>query len=103
MKAMNYPFVPAVQISSSQFHRILDAVRNTILEWSLKLEKDKILGEGMTFSKSEKEVAAASVYNVENFIMSSNAQIQKNTQHSVQSRNRLGSIEQGASNTKGRL
>src|ERR1041384_868341 len=37
---------------------------------------DKILGEGMTFSKSEKEVAAASVYNVENFIMSSNAQIQ---------------------------
>jgi uridine kinase len=51
---------------------------------------DKILGEGMTFSKSEKEVAAASVYNVENFIMSSNAQIQKNTQHSIQTQNPPG-------------
>ena len=36
---------------------ILDAVRNTILEWSLKLEADGIIGEGMSFSSGEKTIA----------------------------------------------
>ena len=92
IKALNYPATPAVQVSGSQFHRILDAVRNIILEWALKMEKDGILGEGMTFSKAEKEVASSTVYNVENLIMSSNAQIQKNTQHSNQTLN-IGAID----------
>lgn len=36
---------------------ILDAVRNTILDWSLKLEKEGILGEGLSFSQIEREKA----------------------------------------------
>lgn len=36
---------------------ILDAVRNTILDWSLKLEKEGILGEGFSFSQTEREKA----------------------------------------------
>ncbi|MGB9455388.1 MAG: hypothetical protein WCB12_05060 [Bryobacteraceae bacterium] len=41
---------------------VLDAVRNEILRWSLKLERDGILGEGMTFSKDEQQKASAVHY-----------------------------------------
>jgi hypothetical protein len=36
---------------------ILEGVRNTILDWSLKLEKEGILGEGLSFSQKEQEKA----------------------------------------------
>lgn len=36
---------------------ILDAVRNALLEWSLKLEQAGIKGEGMSFSREEREKA----------------------------------------------
>jgi hypothetical protein len=36
---------------------IVDAVRNAILDWSLALEKDGIKGEGMSFSKDDKDKA----------------------------------------------
>jgi hypothetical protein len=38
---------------------ILDSVRNVILDWSLKLEQNGIIGEGMTFSKEDKAKAHA--------------------------------------------
>jgi hypothetical protein len=41
---------------------VLDAVRTEILKWSLKLEKDGILGEGMTFSTDEQRRASAVHY-----------------------------------------
>jgi len=41
---------------------VLDAVRTEILKWSLKLEKDGILGEGMTFSTEEQRKASAVHY-----------------------------------------
>jgi hypothetical protein len=37
---------------------ILDAVRTEILQWALKLEKNGILGEGLSFSAEEKKKAA---------------------------------------------
>ena len=40
----------------------LDAVRTEILKWALKLEKDGILGEGVSFSKDEQRKAAAVHY-----------------------------------------
>lgn len=51
---------------------ILDAVKNTILDWSLKLEKEGILGEGLSFSQTEQEKAKdpGTVYkidHIENF------------------------------------
>ena len=36
---------------------ILDAVRNAVLKWSLTLEAEGIIGEGMSFSPVEREKA----------------------------------------------
>lgn len=69
-----------------QFYGIIEAVRNAILAWSLKLEEDGILGEGMTFSKEEKQVASTINYQVNNFVGSSGGnQVQQGTQSSQQS------------------
>jgi hypothetical protein len=56
----------AVHLSTSQIHGLLDAVRNLVLEWALKLEKAGIHGEGMTFNRDEKERAhsASTTFNI---------------------------------------
>ncbi len=59
--------VPTVLIDSSRIHGILDAVRNIVLQWSLKLEAEGIIGEGLTFSKEEKKKAASVTYNIQHF------------------------------------
>ena len=50
---------------------ILNSIRNRLIEWSLNLEEQGILGEGMTFSKEEKEKAetnpAINIGNIHNF------------------------------------
>lgn len=53
---------PRIIVPHSAMNRILDAVRNTILDWTLKLEMDNILGEGMTFTKEEKQIAMSNVH-----------------------------------------
>jgi hypothetical protein len=60
------PLEPVRTVGRNQIAAILDAVRTTILEWSLTLEADGILGEGMTFSPDEKQRAHASI-KIENF------------------------------------
>jgi hypothetical protein len=63
---LNIP--PVRTISSSVLATILDAVRTNILEWSLKLEENGILGEGMAFSQEEKDLAFKShEINIQNF------------------------------------
>ena len=65
--------------------RILDAVRNIILNWSLKLEEDGILGEGLSFSDVEKAVAIGSTQNVNNFYGPvKNSQIAQGSEHAIQ-------------------
>lgn len=56
-------------VGKSQIAAILDAIRNTILDWALKLESEGILGNGLTFSDDEKRKATSSAVfqNVENF------------------------------------
>jgi hypothetical protein len=49
-------------IRAEDLRRIVDAVRTEILKWSLKLEKDGILGEGTTFSTGEQQKASAVHY-----------------------------------------
>lgn len=58
---------PAFIVGRASISGIIDEVRNVILEWTLKLEKDNILGTGMTFSKQEKTQASSTTYNIENF------------------------------------
>lgn len=50
-------FDTKLHIGSNIIAGIIDSVRNTILDWSLKLEEQGILGEGVTFSKEEKHKA----------------------------------------------
>ncbi len=45
---------PMLILQKTSLVGILDAVRNTILDWTLRLEADGVLGEGMTFSQHEK-------------------------------------------------
>lgn len=72
-KSLQFPYPPQAQsilgeafgfttkytlvIQMSSIAGILDSVRNIILDWSLKLEKAGILGEGLSFSEKEKERA----------------------------------------------
>ncbi len=44
-------------VSKSELYRIMSTVRNKILDWAILLEENKILGQGMTFTKEEKEIA----------------------------------------------
>lgn len=60
------PFHVTRHIDGSQLFSIVDAVRTTILNWALKLESDGIMGDGLSFSQRERDVAAAANYNVFN-------------------------------------
>ena len=70
---------------STSLIRIIDAVRNIILNWALKLEEDGVLGENMTFSDDEKDKAESHSYNVNNFYAEvTGSQIQQSSPHSNQ-------------------
>ena len=58
---------PTLVIEKTHLFGILEAVRNTVLKWSLKLEQSGIMGEGMTFSREEVHKATMSTYNIHNF------------------------------------
>lgn len=51
-------------VSRSQVAGIIDAVRRNVLEWALRLEDEGVLGEGMTFTREEKQVAKNITYNI---------------------------------------
>lgn len=67
MEGMASKVPPMLQVQLSELYKIIDAIRNTILNWALKLEEEGILGDGMTFSKKEKEAASEVSYNINNF------------------------------------
>lgn len=46
------------QITTSSIIAVLDQVRGKILDWAIEMEKLGVVGEGMTFSRKEKEEAA---------------------------------------------
>lgn len=62
MRQMDTPVPMECQrlVSVSSLAAILNAVRNIILDWSLRLEEQGILGEGMRFSQEEKAIAMTS-------------------------------------------
>jgi len=70
-----------LRIGSASIKGIIEAVQDIILRWALKLEKDGIIGEGMTFSEQEKAIASSySYYNIfiENLGNKSMSSIQNN-------------------------
>lgn len=74
-----------LHFGKSQIEKIIESVRNIVLDWALKLEEDGILGEGLSFTKEEKEKAKKNEYNVNNYYGDiQNSQIQQNTTNSNQ-------------------
>jgi len=64
---------------------IIDAVRTILLNWSLKLEEDGILGEGLAFSVEEKDAAAQTPQSITNFFGPvQNVQVQQDSPGAVQ-------------------
>lgn len=85
IQASNTDYRPALFVSTSEIRRILEAVRGVILEWTLQLEKENILGTGLSFSTEEKTRAAATSFIIENYIGNvSDSQVQQSTRDSVQ-------------------
>jgi hypothetical protein len=77
---MSFPLQPSLHIPQSEVIGLLDAVRNIILDFSLQLEQEGILGEGMSFSKEERQTASQITYNVTNNIGSmQHSQIQQHS------------------------
>lgn len=46
------------RFSAGQVSNVVETVRTLILDWTLELEKAGVLGEGMTFTQQERDVAA---------------------------------------------
>lgn len=62
MKGMRpIALTPVRRTSLAQVKSIVDAVRNSILDWSLKLEEQGILGNGLTFTEKDVQKAAKNI------------------------------------------
>jgi hypothetical protein len=87
MKTMkSQQFKPHLIIGKIKFIGILDVVRNKILDWSLELEQQGILGAGMSFSLEEKKLAHQTTYQVTNNIGTmNNSQLQQDSAGATQS------------------
>ena len=57
-------YTPSRHLGRTAIVGIIDTIRNTILQWTLKLEEDGIVGEGMTFTPTEKATAAQAHYTI---------------------------------------
>lgn len=62
-----FPRHYAVFIPCSAFKGIIEKVKNTVLEWTIKLESKGILGEGMSFDMDEKETAKTMPQTINNY------------------------------------
>lgn len=79
----NSGFEPGLEVAVNLIHGIISTVRDKILEFSLELEKQGILGEGLTFTQQEKMAANNITYsiNIENM---TGSQLQQGTTGSTQ-------------------
>ena len=53
---------PALRFSTVQVKGVIEKVRSRVLEWALDLEAKGVLGEGMTFTSSEKQTVQQQHY-----------------------------------------
>lgn len=88
MNSMNISLEVTLLVGDSELHKILEGVRNEILNWTLDLEARGIVGDGMRFSKDEKQAASQINYQITNNIGSmQNSQLQQGLSNSTQSLN----------------
>lgn len=67
----NAQFEITAFVARSQYKNICQRVRNLILEWTLELEKEGIMGEDLEFTSTEKERAKSEINNYGTLIMGS--------------------------------
>jgi hypothetical protein len=91
MRGSRLPFQVSRHIGASSLVVILDAVRNIILDWSLKLEAEGIIGQGMSFSKDEKSIAQSHSADLQSVVNNITIQNMNNS-----------SIQQGSPNARHR-
>lgn len=77
LKSMEVQMQPSMILSASSFVRILDTVRNRVLQWALDLEEAGILGDGMSFSTTEVQAAQQVTNIVNNIGTMNNSQLQQ--------------------------
>jgi AbiTii len=85
MAGFDIPVNTTRHLDRSSVKGVIDAVRNLLLVWSLQLEKDGVLGEGLTFSAREKEVASHANYTINYNASVGNSQIQQGSPRASQS------------------
>ena len=56
-----------IELSTTAIGDIVEKVKNSVLEWTIKLEAEGILGEGMQFSTIEKETAKRIPQTIHNY------------------------------------
>ncbi len=66
------PMKYALHFSGPAISDIIEKVKNAVLEWTLKLEAEGILGEGMRFNIEEKERALGIPQTINNFYANAN-------------------------------
>lgn len=66
------PMQFAYHVSTASIADIIEKVKNTLLEWTLRLEKEGIIGENMMFNNKEKEQAKAIPQTINNYYGSTN-------------------------------
>ena len=59
-------------ISKASVTDIIEKVKNTLLEWTLQLEKEGIMGENMAFNEKEKEQAKSIPQTINNYYGNTN-------------------------------
>lgn len=86
MKGIQFGLRPSLSICITELVRIVEAVRKIVLDWSLRLEREGILGTGMLFTAEEKTRASTVTYNIGTLVTGNvqNSQIQKDSPGAVQ-------------------
>ena len=67
---IDLPF--AYNVPTSSVIDIVEQVKNTLLEWTLRLEKEGIVGENMAFNEKEKEQAKSIPQTINNYYGNTN-------------------------------
>ena len=63
----DYQMRYAIHLPCSSVKDIIEKVKTTVLEWTIKLESEGILGEGMRFDSTEKETAKTIPQTINNY------------------------------------
>lgn len=82
-QSVNFNTKFALEIGTNQIYNIIERVRNIILDWSITLEENGILGDGLQFNEVEKDIATTTP-TINNYINNffgpvSETQIQQDT------------------------